>query len=283
MCPLLICATSARTVCDAFETGSYFFYIHRPRIINITTHFARRSQALLWRQEHLGLFLCRLQEGHATCTPSMLVSRSSRTSIPPRPSKLPSGFTSALETESPLTKRAPLPLLPVILLVCCGLAASRLLPVASPGTSLASSVAGPGDVLLRPSPTELSLTEQTNGIASDGLLQSAASTSLRIELQCQSWCLGRASTATSLLSRPPAMDTCISQCLEHPEVMSFLSSLESSATPAASNSRTLLFAAWYAEGERGAEVGTRSYSCISAILKALHGILWSTQMVFSGS
>lgn len=52
--------------------------------------------------------------------------------------------------------------------------------------------------------------------------------------------------------------TCYAQCLAHPEVTGFFPALEASAALPVPTGRTLLFAAWYAEGERGAEVGPDS-------------------------
>ncbi|CAL8466513.1 g6049 [Coccomyxa elongata] len=178
----------------------------------------------------------------------MLVNRATRTSSAPTPPKL----ATPLDRETS-PKRAPsVPLLPVVLLICCGLAASRLLPTSSYGPLLGpSSIAE--DILPRPSPVELSLAEQTSGLSFDASLQPDVQVLLPAEVQCQSWCVTRAGATASLLNRPPKMDTCLSQCLAHPEVMTFLPALEASGALPSPTGRSLIFAAWYAEGERGAE------------------------------
>lgn len=181
---------------------------------------------------------------------SMLVNRATRTSSTPSPPKL----ATPLDRETS-PKRAPsVPLLPVVLLICCGLAASRLLPTSSSGPLLGPSWIAE-DILPRPSPVELSLAEQTSGLSLGASLQSDVQVLLPAEVQCQSWCVSRAGATASLLNRPPKMDTCLSQCLAHPEVMTFLPVLEASGALPSPTGRSLIFAAWYAEGERGAEVG----------------------------
>lgn len=198
--------------------------------------------------KHLGLPLCRLSEGYANPSTSMLVRRTTKASNPPNPSKL---TTTPLDRE-PALKRAPVPLLPVVLLICCGVAASRLLPGTAPGGLLTST---PADILPRPSPVELSLAEQSSSLAAGGTLQPELQSLLQGDLRCRSWCLDGADPSASPRSRPPQIDTCFARCLAHPEVMGFLPALEASGALPEPSGRELLFAAWYAEGERGAEVG----------------------------
>jgi hypothetical protein len=177
----------------------------------------------------------------------MLVSRATRAPIPPKSPNL------ATKEREPSLKRAPVPLLPVILLICCGVAASRLLPGVAPRGLVAPST--PADILPRPSPVELSLAEQSSGLAAGGSLQPDVQALLQTDLRCQNWCLERAEASASPMSRPPLVATCYAQCLAHPEVTGFFPALEASAALPIPTGRTLLFAAWYAEGERGAEVG----------------------------
>ena len=62
---------------------------------------------------------------------------------------------------------------------------------------------------------------------------------------CRSWCLSR---------DVYTLEHCYQQCLAHPEVLRFIPALEASAAAAPGAQRKLLFAAWYAEGEKGSEV-----------------------------
>ena len=125
-------------------------------------------------------------------------------------------------------------LVPVLFLVCSGLVASRLVPDASVGHLLIYSLAGD---------------------EASGHLRSFLQT-LRMPPhgeRCQQWCADRDEPS----SHAATLDHCISQCVSHPEVMGFLPNLRTTATvPPPMQNRTLLFGAFYAEGDGGSEVRT---------------------------
>ena len=126
---------------------------------------------------------------------------------------------------------SPLSLLPVAILFLSGLVASRLLPDAAPPSS-PTGLTSPGHLPL------VVRQQQATGL---DLKQPG--------LQCHGWCLSRGTFITA-----EQLQHCYQQCLAHPEVQQFYPALEASAGAAAGTNRTLLFAAWYAEGERGSEV-----------------------------
>jgi hypothetical protein len=173
-------------------------------------------------------------------TTPMVVSRALKHSLAPKSSKLPAvECLTPPEIDAP-HKRFSVPLLPLLLLFFSGFVASRLLPEPSPGISIAPSLTT--DVFLRPSSAQLGVSPQ----------QSSYPTNLTEPgVRCQSWCLSRGAP----INHVSTLEHCYAQCLAHPEVMGFIPALEASAaTPSGVSERSLLFAAWYAEGERGSEV-----------------------------
>ena len=140
-----------------------------------------------------------------------------------------------------------IPFVPLALFFLCGLVAARVFPE----SSLISTEArlGPGIVLPLLQQPELSL---------PGSIVSPSPANLTgVELRCRSWCLTRDIYITT-----NEVKHCQQQCTAHPEVMAWIPALEASAAaPAGVNDRQLIFAAWYAEGERGSEV---SLAIISA-------------------
>ncbi|BDA41026.1 hypothetical protein COCOBI_01-6810 [Coccomyxa sp. Obi] len=68
--------------------------------------------------------------------------------------------------------------------------------------------------------------------------------------RCQQWCADRDEPS----SHAATLDHCISQCVSHPEVMGFLPDLRTTAAvPHPVQNRTILFGAFYAEGDGGSE------------------------------
>ncbi len=133
------------------------------------------------------------------------------------------------------------PLVPLALLFLCGLVAARVFPE----SSLISGEAGlgPGIVLPQLQQPEVSL---------PGSIVSPNPANLTgVGLRCQTWCLTRDIYVTKT-----EVGHCQRQCTAHPEVMDWIPALKASAAaPAGINDRQLIFAAWYAEGEKGSEVG----------------------------
>jgi len=142
-----------------------------------------------------------------------------------------------------------IPLLPFALLFLCGLVAARVFP----DSNLISGEAGlgPGIVLPQLQQPEMSL---------PGSVVSPSSANWTgLGLRCQTWCLTRDIYVTR-----DEVAHCQRQCTAHPEVMDWIPALKASAAaPAGINGRKLIFAAWYAEGERGSEV------CLSSFCLAL--------------
>jgi hypothetical protein len=133
------------------------------------------------------------------------------------------------EKEASKGHHQRLSVLPLAILLLSGLVASRLLPDAP------SSASSPFSLDVQP------VRRQQQAAA--GLNVTAP------ELQCHSWCLSRGTFST-----PGQLQHCYAQCLAHPEVQAFIPALEASAGAALGTNRTLMFVAWYAEGERGSEV-----------------------------
>ena len=123
------------------------------------------------------------------------------------------------------------PLIPVTILLLSGLVASR------PWIGVAPDPSGFGS----PAPASVG--------HSPGPLQGLAYNLTEPAGQCRGWCLSRDAYTTA-----EGIEHCYQQCLAHPEVLHFIPALEASAAAAPGPQRTLLFAAWYAEGERGSEV-----------------------------
>ena len=122
-------------------------------------------------------------------------------------------------------------LVPVLFLVCSGLVASRLSP--------------DGKVGLVFNPT------QPEDAPPGRLAESFIFPQTTLSAQCHDWCISRNESS----SHAPAFDNCFAQCRQHPEVMSFLSAMRASAAvPPSGEDHNIIFAAWYAEGEGGAEV-----------------------------
>lgn len=121
---------------------------------------------------------------------------------------------------------------PVLFLVCSGLVACRLVPDASVGHLLSNSLAGYG--------------------ASDRLRSFFYTRRMPAHGErCQQWCADRDEPS----SHTATLDHCILQCISHPEVMDFLPDLRATAAvPPPVQNCTLLFGAFYAEGDGGSEV-----------------------------
>ena len=158
----------------------------------------------------------------------------------------------ALPISASQSFRLRVPITPVVLLFLCGLVAARVFP----DTSLISSEAGlgPGFVLPQIQQPQLAFPEASPG-----------GTNLTgLQLRCQSFCLTRDAYVTR-----DEVSHCQSQCLAHPEVMDWMRALEASAAaPACVNpDRQLIFAAWYAEGDRGSEVRSASAMHVSSLLQ----------------
>ncbi len=123
-------------------------------------------------------------------------------------------------------------LVPVFFLVCSGLVACRLVPDASVGHLLISYLAGDGP------------SDHLRFFLHPLLFPSHIA-------PCQHWCADREERS----SHAATLDHCISQCIAHPEVMDFLPKLRTTAAvPPPVQNRTLLFGAFYAEGDGGSEV-----------------------------
>ena len=134
--------------------------------------------------------------------------------------------------------RSRLPVLSLTIVLLSGLVASRpWIGVAPDSSSSGLSPSGAGS--LGRSPGSL-----------QGLAYNLTEPAVQL---CRSYCL----------SRDAPVEHCYKQCLAHPEVLRFIPALEASAAAAPGPQRTLLFAAWYAEGERGSEVC--SSSCCSLL------------------
>ena len=133
------------------------------------------------------------------------------------------------------------PFASIVLFFLCGLVAARVFP----DSNLISGEVGRGPGLVLPQ-------LQQPEVSLPGAIESPKAVNLTgLGLRCQSWCLTRDTYVTR-----EDMAHCQQQCTVHPEVMDWIPALEASAaTPAGVNDRQLIFAAWYAEGERGAEVG----------------------------
>ena len=133
------------------------------------------------------------------------------------------------------------PLVPVALLFLCGLVAARVFPESSVISGEARL--GPGIILPQLQQPEVSL---------PGSIVSPSPANLTgVDLRCQTWCLTRDTYVTR-----SEVAHCQRQCTAHPEVMDWIPALEASAAaPTGISDRQLIFAAWYAEGERGSEVG----------------------------
>ena len=140
-----------------------------------------------------------------------------------------------------------IPLVPVALFFLCGLVAARVFPESSIISGEAGS--GPGIILPQLQQPEVSL---------PGSIVSPSPANLTgLGLRCQTWCLTRDIYVTR-----SEVAHCQRQCIAHPEVMDWIPALEASAAaPTGISDRQLIFAAWYAEGERGSEV---SFSNIPA-------------------
>lgn len=142
------------------------------------------------------------------------------------------------QSQSPKPR---IPVAPIVLFFLCGLVAARVFP----DSSLISGEAGRGPGLVLPQ-------LQQPEVSLPGATESPSAANLTgLGLRCQSWCLTRDIYVTR-----EDMAHCQQQCTAHPEVMDWIPALEASAAaPAGVNDRQLIFAAWYAEGERGSEVG----------------------------
>lgn len=177
---------------------------------------------------------------HSHLTTPMVVSRALKRSLAPKALTL-----QAVECLTPAENGAPhkkfsVPLLPLLFLFFSGLVAARLLPEVSSGVSIAPSLTT--DVFPRPPSAVLDVSPQP---------ASQRANFSEPAFRCQSWCLSRVAP----ISHVSSVEHCYAQCLAHPEVMGFIPALEASAlAPSGVNTRNLLFAAWYAEGERGSEV-----------------------------
>jgi hypothetical protein len=122
-------------------------------------------------------------------------------------------------------------LVPVVFLVCCGLVASRLISDATNGI-----IFGP----------HWAKDEVPHSLAQDTPLLHSNMT-----IQCHDWCADR----NDFSSHVATIDSCVTRCLSHPEVMGYLPGMRASAAvPHSGQGRTIVFAAWYAEGEQGSEV-----------------------------
>ena len=158
----------------------------------------------------------------------------------------------ALPISASQSFRLRVPITPVVLLFLCGLVAARVFP----DSSLISSEPGlgPGFVLPKIQQPQLAFPEASFvGANLTGL-----------QLRCQSFCLTRDTYVTR-----DEVSHCQSQCLAHPEVMGWMRALEASAAaPVGVNpDRQLIFAAWYAEGERGSEVRSESAMHMCSLLQ----------------
>lgn len=158
----------------------------------------------------------------------------------------------ALPISASQSLRLRIPVTPVVLLFLCGLVAARVFPDSSP----ISSEAGLGPRLVLP---QIQRPQLAFPKASPG------GTNLTgLQLRCQSFCLTRDAYVTR-----DEVSHCQSQCLAHPEVMDWMRALEASAAAPAgvSPDRQLIFAAWYAEGDRGSEVRSASAMHVSSLLQ----------------
>ena len=162
---------------------------------------------------------------------------------------LPAAEALPISASQPFRLR--IPVTPVVLLFLCGLVAARVFP----DNSLISSKAGtgPGFVLPQIQQPQLAFPEAS--------FEGADLTGL--QLRCQSYCLTRDTYVTR-----DEVSHCQSQCLAHPEVMEWMRALKASAAaPTGVNpDRQLIFAAWYAEGERGSEVRCTFAAHVSSVL-----------------
>ena len=158
----------------------------------------------------------------------------------------------ALPISASQSFRLRIPMTPVVLLFLCGLVAARVFPDAS----LISKEAGlgPGFVLPQIQQPQLAFPEARPG-----------GTNLTgLQLRCQSFCLTRDAYVTR-----DEVSHCQSQCFAHPELMDWMRALEASAAAPAgvSPDRQLIFAAWYAEGDRGSEVRSASAKHVYSLLQ----------------
>lgn len=133
------------------------------------------------------------------------------------------------------------PIVPLALLFLCGLVAARVFP----DSNLISGEGGLGPGIVLPH------LQQPKVALPGGLASPSAANLTGLGLRCQTWCLTRDTYVTM-----DEVAHCQGQCLAHPEVMEWIPALEASAAaPAGISDRKIIFAAWYAEGERGSEVG----------------------------
>ena len=139
------------------------------------------------------------------------------------------------------TSKPRIPLVPLALVFLCGLVAARVFPE----SSLISGEAGLGPGIVLPQ-------LQQPKVSLPGSIASPSPSNLTgLGLRCQTWCLTRDTYVTKT-----EVAHCQQQCTAHPEVMEWIPALKATAAaPAGINDRQLIFAAWYAEGERGSEVG----------------------------
>ena len=160
--------------------------------------------------------------------------------------------SQALPISASQSFRFRIPITPVLLLFLCGLVAARVFPDNS--VISCEGGLGPGFVLPQIQQPQLAFPKASSEEANLTGLQ----------LRCQSFCLTRDTYVTR-----DEVDHCQSQCLAHPEVMDWMGALEASAAvPTGVNSdRQLIFAAWYAEGERGSEVRSAFAICVSLLLQ----------------
>ena len=166
-----------------------------------------------------------------------------------------SGSLPALESlpiAQAQSSKPRIPIAPLALLFLCGLVAARVFPE----SSIISGEAGlgPGIVLPQLQQPEVSLPASSVSPSPADLTG--------VGLRCQSWCLTRDIYVTRT-----EVAHCQRQCTAHPEIVEWIPALKASAAaPAGINDRQLIFAAWYAEGERGSEVGfTKVLSCCFSV------------------